>query len=56
MNARPQESHADLGLRDGDDDTEDMRTAPVVPGARTPGEGRSGHPSENRSHHESTAI
>lgn len=33
MNARPQEGHADLGLRDGDDHTEDMRKAPVAPEA-----------------------
>jgi hypothetical protein len=37
---RPQEDHADLGLID-DDNTEDMRTAPVNPGASTPGGGRS---------------
>lgn len=49
MNARPQEGHADLGLRDGDDNTEDMRTAPVIPGVRAPGERRSDYPSENRS-------
>lgn len=36
---RPQEDHADLGLVDNDN-TEDMRTAPVNPSADTLGEGR----------------
>lgn len=46
-----QESHPDLGLDPAADLTEDMRMAPVIPGARTPGEGHSDYPSENRSHH-----
>ncbi len=32
---RPQEDHADLGLVE-DDNTEDMRTAPVNPGVVAP--------------------
>lgn len=36
---RPQEDHADLGLVD-DDNTPDMRTAPVNPSAPTPGGSR----------------
>lgn len=37
---RPQEDHADLGLID-DDNTEDMRTAPVDLGVSAPGGSRS---------------
>lgn len=45
-----------MGLDPAADNTEDMRMAPVIPGASTPGEGHSDHLSENRSHHEFTAI
>ena len=45
---RPQEDHADLGLVD-DDNTEDMRTAPVDPSVSALGGSRRDQPiSENR--------
>lgn len=46
---RPQRDHPDLGLDPAADNTEDMRTAPVIPGVRAPGERRSDYPSLNRS-------
>lgn len=40
MRHLPQADHADLGLIPDSDHTEDMRTAPVIPGAPTPGGSR----------------
>ena len=48
MRDYPQADHADLGLVDGQDLTEDLRPTKNAPGgAGTPAEGDSNHPAAN---------